>query len=226
MWSQQDCSFASSLRRLRIECCEIEGFHSVGVCACTALELLDISESMVGAGQDDDMLQHQMNERMHIPDSITSLTSLHDVTIQVLKSHVPQPYDWLCALTTLTSLCIISPSDSFFIVPNGLTKLHLLRNFIVTGAVFSLTPPIMNLQVDWHLMHQLKEVRFIGQSVACDGKMLCLALVKSLKVLELSECVPHCSVSKQNMAFLAHCVALHNPLLALIDLHRNSIFDS
>ena len=229
VWSRQDCSFAGSLRSLHIEGSEVEGFHSKGVCACTSLELFELSELKVGARQGNEMLQHQMYKQMHIPHSITSLTSLRSVKILVMQYDSPQPYDWLCALTTLTSLCIVSRSCSFFIVPDALTRLQQLQSFTVTRLAMSTRcPPIMKLQVDWRWMQQLKEVRFIGQSVVCDGKILCLALVKSLKVLEVSACVPRCDVSKQNMAFLADCIALHNPQMAFIDLHRipKSLFES
>ena len=40
--------------------------------------------------------------------------------------------------------------------------------------------------------------------------------MKSLTVLELTDCVPIGQVSIQNMAFLAHCIALYNPHVAFI----------
>lgn len=49
--NNQDCACANSLRKLSVKESKILGFHAMGVCACTALEWLEIQDSVIGATQ-------------------------------------------------------------------------------------------------------------------------------------------------------------------------------
>ena len=192
-------------------------FHSLGVCACTALKWLYIRDSIVGATQDNETLGLQTDHEFQIPDSITSLTSLVDVKVFVEKSE--QSYHWLYSLTTLTSLYLhvsTAYSEPAFTISNGLTKLQRLRSLVVTGACAA----SLDLQVKWNEMQHLKVVRFMcNNKLACDDRILLLAQMKSLLVLELAGCLPSSVDSVRCMVLLAHGIALHKPNITFIVRH-------
>ena len=72
-------------------------------------------------------------------------------------------------------------------------------------------------------MPYLTKVEFVCLDTVCDDKILLLALMKSLAVLEFTDRVPRGQVSIQNMAFVADKlnIALHNPHAALILARQN-----
>ena len=215
--SQQDCRFAGTLRNLNVFDSDIQGFHSSGVCACMALECLNIRDSVIGATQGNETLQLQDNNQFHIPDGITSLTSLAAVTVHPQKSAVQQSYDWLFVLTSLTALCFhLSPKASLT-VPDGLSRLQRLQRFAVTAPrQEELDFPTLTLQVDWDLMLLLKQVKFIRQIIICDRKIMQLPLVKSLVVLKLTHSVLRGKLSLQDMTRLGNSIALLNPHMTFV----------
>ena len=215
--SRQDCLAAGSLRQLSVKGSTMVAFHSLGVCACTALEWLDIQDSVICSTQGDNTL-HLKTAYHDIPASITSLTSLDDITIQ---AGFEQSYDWLYELTTLTALRFRCYSRDNYSPPltlsDRLTRLQRLQILDVSGVLLSTNScaPTLDLQVDWELMHHLSQVRFMGQIIACDVRILQLAWA-NLTALEFHECMPGGTVSMRNMVLLAHRAAVHNPNMAFL----------
>ena len=168
---------------------------------------------MIEAAHELETLLLQTDHQYQIPDSITILTSLNDVTVCVEElSTLQQSHDWLYTLTTLTALQFKARHGSSLEVSDGFTKLQRLYRFVVTASERPCTSNL-NLQVNWGLMQQLIQVSFVGQKIVCDGKILSLALAESLLVPELLECMPADTVSMHNMALLAQRVSILNPHL-------------
>ena len=216
--SQQDCRFASTLRKLTVFDSDIQDFHSSGLCACMALECLSIRDSVIGATQGNETLQLQVDNQFHIPDGITSLTSLADVTVHPQNSPVQESYEWLFVLASLTALYFNPTPQASLTIPGGLTKLQrLLQRLAVTAPrQQELDFPTLTLQVNWDSMLLLKQVKFTRQIIVCDRKILQFYLMKSLVVLKFTHCVLQDKLSGQTMACLAHSIALHNPHLDFV----------
>ena len=198
------------LRSFTFDGSNIVKFHALGVCACTALECLDIGNSIIAATQSNQTFQLQAGQQ--IPDSITSLIFLTDLTVDVMTSSVQQPYDWVRALTTSTCLSFKPMLGASLTEPCRLTMLQRLQNFVVASWENAYAPvPSLALQLEWNLMQHLKEVRIVGQIIMCKAMLLHIGLVKSLKVLQLDRCTPADTVSMHNLASFAYWVAVLKP---------------
>ena len=198
--SQQSCPFAGSLRKLRLFSSRLVNFHARGVCACTALEWFHPDNSSVQASEDKESLTLMFPLSSQIPNSISCLTSLSDMTVGV-GTVAHQPLDWLYSLTTLTGLRIRS-GTSRLSISEHLTKLQQLRMLVVSrDQAQENRPSVLELQVPWSSMPQLRCVIFRQMSISCNSSLFSLACVKSLQRVELDCCIPADPVSMHVYSF-------------------------
>lgn len=181
--SSADCSFVASLQSLDVQCGKLTGVHSAGVAAFQQLRHLRCRGATITAQAEGDTLDTS-RDATHVPSTISTLNHLSHLQVEVDKSPSLAPgaelvLNWLPGLTNLQKLDLVS--DYRYTLPSGISALSNLEDLRLTFY----SDHISWLDVDWAVLHNLRQVYILGESCVFADELQRLAQVSTLRHIHL-----------------------------------------
>ncbi|DBA85515.1 TPA: hypothetical protein ACH3X2_000459 [Trebouxia sp. C0005] len=219
--SKHDCPCVFSLLDLQVKNSQLRGLHSSGLSACTGLQDLTLGSCLIEAQQADD----EVNLISHnIPSSITALTQLTHLSVQIDYRHSGLPCDmsWMYSLNSLQCLEVsIAQSAHKVPVSNQLCRLSHLTKLDLSGQNLGADQTCFSLQVVWFLMRNLQVLSFrhctVVLSLVSDmNPHLSLLFAPALSTLSFHDCKPDSGYDVQNFA-LWIAMSASRPMQILVD---------
>ena len=178
-----DCSFVESLQSLDVQCGKLTGVHSAGVAAFQQLRHLRCRSATISAQAEVDT-SDTSHDATHVPNSISTLTHLSHLQVEVDKSPSLAPgaelvLNWLPGLTNFRKLDLVS--DYRYTLPSGISALSNLEDLRLTFY----SDYTSWLDVDWAALHNLRQVYILGESCVFADELQRLAEVSTLRHIHL-----------------------------------------
>ena len=181
--AEVDCSgsalFTSTLRSLSTNMGIIFNLHSLGISACSELQILDFDESCIQAGEAEHTLEATDEETL-LPGSLSALKQLTELSFNFWgPDQGSANFSWLAELTSLVSVRLyFARAPVQHKLTSDLTALNQLQHLAV--ILNSEQGCMLTLDIAWHRMQSLLTARFCAGSLMCDDKILGFARLQSL----------------------------------------------
>lgn len=206
--SDQDCGFVSKLKQLDLVHSDMQGFHQLGLSACSQLKSLRLSRSTLEDKHGNGQLDLDLDV---VPENLSSLSKLTHLQLGGTPVQIHEQ-DWLTDLTALKELTVkLAASGPGSLHP--LLSLTQLTNIALRGAA-SGTEVV--LDIAWHLLPALQQLSFSKFVVQIDkysaASLLQLARLRDIAFTDVNTADPQSCLCFT--AVLHRLVAL-NPQLNL-----------
>ena len=152
----EDCSCVTSLLKLRLGCSQLRRFHSQGVSACSNLQSLSCSDSLVSAVNPNEDFQWD-DTRISTGPSLTALTALSSLSLRVITTDASLKLEWVTMLKSLQQLHAFLDSAE---LPAAFSSMRNLTSLMVGS--YCNPDAVVKLMFDWSELVSLRYVFFNG----------------------------------------------------------------
>ena len=187
------CTFVSTLGKLRVEKCDLEGLHTRGLLGFTALQSLQLCDSCVITA-DDYADSCKFGIESFPPGMPNDMSPLFSLTCIQLLYPMDQCYPGvgmqldfrgIDTLPNLQSLEIMTPGTIIF--DHEYEKLTRLTSLHISARKCS--KDHLSFTLDWQVLQALQQLEVNG-SFAADRRLLGLAMLPYLRRVNLKEVIP------------------------------------
>ena len=156
------CQFSSKLQKLVVKNGRLHNLDVEGLSGCRNLQVLTVhGHSCITA----ESAEHTLSllSHCHISDSISKLSALTELALDIRPNADPADLPWLCKLTGLQSLQLQLFGDVTMHLGKELAALSNLRALYVSLNERTVHQCFVYISVKWEMMQALQHVTFKGQ---------------------------------------------------------------
>lgn len=230
----EQCLCVTSLKKLRLFECQLNGLHPNGIAACSAIQELACVQGRIHAGMGHLWLDCSTDWPFTVPSGLSSLNKLRYLRLTIASTAAPLPFgaaqyghDLSClqGLTMLEVLVVHSTSGDTF-VPSGVTDLYKLSilSLTVTPSEGGDDIPSVIFDVDWSALQMLNSLYISAPTFVCQRSIVGLATVKQLAHITWGHSTPCDARSTKCFAALMYKLAKYRPEVVVV-LDKDAIED-